>query len=215
MAGRRYDAVLFDLLTGLLDSWTLWNDVAGGEEPGRRWRAEYLRTTYETGAYRPYETLVAEAAEAVGIDRRFAAELDRRYGELKPWPGVRDALRTLRSAGLRLGVVTNCSVRLGQVAAASVGVAFDSVLTAEQIGFYKPDERAYRGGLEALHVVPERCLFVAGSVYDVIGTAKIGLDTFWHNRVGLPQPSDAPAPMYHSRTLTTLPEVALAAQDVP
>ena len=24
-----YDAVLFDLLTALLDSWTLWNNVAG------------------------------------------------------------------------------------------------------------------------------------------------------------------------------------------
>ena len=29
---RRYDAVLFDLLTGLLDSWTLWNAVAGSEQ---------------------------------------------------------------------------------------------------------------------------------------------------------------------------------------
>jgi hypothetical protein len=25
----RYEAVLFDLLTALLDSWSLWNDVAG------------------------------------------------------------------------------------------------------------------------------------------------------------------------------------------
>lgn len=28
---RRYDAVLFDLLTALLDSWTLWSTIAGGE----------------------------------------------------------------------------------------------------------------------------------------------------------------------------------------
>ena len=43
---RRYDAVLFDLLTALLDSWSLWNDVAGDADAGRRWRAEYLRITY-------------------------------------------------------------------------------------------------------------------------------------------------------------------------
>jgi hypothetical protein len=43
---RRYDAVLFDLLTALLDSWSLWNAVAGSEDAGRRWRAEYLRITY-------------------------------------------------------------------------------------------------------------------------------------------------------------------------
>lgn len=31
-------AVLFDLLTGLINSWTLWDDVAGSQEDGRRWR---------------------------------------------------------------------------------------------------------------------------------------------------------------------------------
>ena len=38
-------AVLFDLLTALLDSWTLWNRSAGSEQAGRAWRAEYLRLT--------------------------------------------------------------------------------------------------------------------------------------------------------------------------
>jgi len=40
LAAPRYAAVLFDLLSGLLDSWSLWNTVAGGEEDGRRWRTE-------------------------------------------------------------------------------------------------------------------------------------------------------------------------------
>lgn len=35
-------AVLFDLLTALLDSWTVWNAAAGSEARGRAWRAEYL-----------------------------------------------------------------------------------------------------------------------------------------------------------------------------
>src|ERR1700752_2688663 len=39
-------AVLFDLLTALLDSWTTWNAAAGSEPRGRAWRAEYLRMTY-------------------------------------------------------------------------------------------------------------------------------------------------------------------------
>ena len=32
MNARCYDAVLFDLLTAVLDSWTLWADAAG--DPG-------------------------------------------------------------------------------------------------------------------------------------------------------------------------------------
>jgi len=66
---RTFDAILFDLLTALLDSWTLWNIVAGSPENGRKWRVAYLRRTYETGAYRRYETLVAEAAAEVGFHR--------------------------------------------------------------------------------------------------------------------------------------------------
>ena len=29
----KYDAVIFDLLTALLDSWSLWNDVAVEPKP--------------------------------------------------------------------------------------------------------------------------------------------------------------------------------------
>jgi 2-haloacid dehalogenase len=112
---RRYDGVLFDLLTGLLDSWTLWNDVAGSDEHGLAWRREYLRVTYGTNEYHPYEDLVEEAALATGLRPGMAAALAARYFELRPWPGVREALSALRRGGLRLGVVTNCSRRLAHL----------------------------------------------------------------------------------------------------
>ena len=60
-------AVLFDLLTALLDSWSVWNAAAGPERAGRAWRAEYLRLTYGCGAYHSYEDLVRQAAHAVGL----------------------------------------------------------------------------------------------------------------------------------------------------
>ena len=34
--------------------------------------------------------------------------------------------------------------------------------------------------------------FVAGSGYDMFGTASVGLRTYWHNRVGLARPEGAP-----------------------
>ena len=34
----RFDAVLFDLLTALLDLWSLWNAVADSASVGRAWR---------------------------------------------------------------------------------------------------------------------------------------------------------------------------------
>ncbi len=202
---RPYDAVLFDLLTALLDSWTLWNEIAGSPEAGQRWRAAYLRQTYATGAYRPYETLVAEAAEAVGLDRSLADTLDARYAELQPWPGATPVLSRLAEAGLKLGIVTNCSRRLGRVAAARLGIGFDCVMTAEEAGWYKPDPRPYQAALDQLGVAPARCLFVVGSAYDLFGTAPLGLPTFWHDRIGMPAPEGAPAPTWHEPDLETLP----------
>jgi len=206
---RRYDAVLFDLLTALLDSWTLWNEIAGGEVAGRRWRAAYLRRTYGTGPYRPYEALVAEAAEEAGLDRRLADDLAARYGELRPWSGVTAALAPLIMAGVPLGVATNCSEALGRIATAWVGVPFASMVTAEKAGYYKPDPHPYRLALEGLGVGPERCLFVAGSAFDLIGASRVGLAIWWHNRIGMERPPDAPEPLRHTRGLDGLSEFVL------
>jgi 2-haloacid dehalogenase len=209
MPGRRYDAVLFDLLTALLDSWTLWNDIAGNTEDGRKWRAAYLRRTYETGAYRPYETVVAEAAAEAGLSPALAEHLAVRYGELERWPEVCEVLGSLRREGLALGAVTNCSEELAAKAVACTGVAFDVVATAERAGYYKPDPRPYRMALDELGVAADRCLFVAGSAYDLFGTSRVGLPTYWHDRGGMTLPPHAPRPMAHHRSLYPLLSMAL------
>ena len=201
---RRYDAVLFDLLTALLDSWSLWNDVAGDAEAGQRWRAEYLRITYATGRYQPYEHLVSDAAEAVGLPRNLAANLALRYDEIRPWPEAPKVLERLHDSGVPLGVVTNCSEALGWLAVAQVPVPFQVVVTAERAGYYKPDPAPYRLALDELGVEAEHCLFVAGSAYDLIGTARVGLRTWWHDRIGMAPPPDAPPPIARRSALTPL-----------
>ena len=207
---RRYDAVLFDLLTALLDSWSLWNAVAGGGQAGHRWRAAYLAITYRTGRYQPYEELVAAAAESVGLSTHLADELAARYAEIEPWPEVADVLGALHAAGVPLGVVTNCSEALGRLAASRIPVPFSVIITAERAGYYKPEPKAYRLALDELGVVAERCLFVAGSAYDLFGTARVGLPTWWHDRIGMTAPAEAPAPIAHHRTLAPLLEHALS-----
>lgn len=201
----RYRGVLFDLLTALLDSWTLWNRVAGGAEAGRRWRAAYLNATYGTGAYRPYETLVAEAAVAVGLPSSLATELADRYGELRPWPEAPAVLSAL-APHVKLAVVTNCSQALALKAVACTGGDFTAIVSAERAGFYKPDPRPYRQALAELGLAAEQCLFVAGSSYDLFGTAAVGLPTFWHDRVGMALPPGAPAPLARHRSLAPLIE---------
>lgn len=193
-------AVLFDLLTALLDSWTVWNAAAGSEQMGRSWRAEYLRLTYGCGAYVPYEDLVRQAAATVGLPASAPQSLDDRWDELPAWSGATELLRALEPH-CKLAVVTNCSQRLGQRAAERLGIDWDVVVTSEEAGFYKPDPRPYRLALERLDVQPGEAAFVAGSGYDMFGTASVGLRTYWHNRVGLARPEGAPLAEVESPTL--------------
>jgi 2-haloacid dehalogenase len=204
---RKYEAVLFDLLTALIDSWSLWNEIAGSPERGRAWRAEYLRLTYGCGAYRPYENLVAEAAESVGLGKRLADRLESNWMRLQPWPEAHAVLTRL-SQRHTLGVVTNCSERLGRIAAECTGVHFAVIVTAERAGYYKPHPGPYQLALAELGVTAAQTLFVSGSAYDLFGTAALGLDTYWHNRVGLVAPDGAPRAMVERATLADLPAVA-------
>jgi 2-haloacid dehalogenase len=196
----KYDAVVFDLLTALLDSWALWNAVAGSEADGLKWRRRYLEITYGCGPYRPYETLVREAARDVGLPERIGSELERRWTELQPWP---EAPRVLKQMGLPLAVATNCSIRLGQQAAARVGVPFALIETAESVGFYKPRPEVYRAVLQGLGTTPERTLFVAGSASDVPGAKAVGMPVYWHNRIGL-APRDDTKPEFLEGSLEPL-----------
>lgn len=200
--------VMFDLLTGLIDSWTLWNTIAGGEVAGRRWRAEYLRLTYGQGGYRPYTEIVADAAETAGLPRSLAADLDARWPQLAAWPEARVTLQALRRHGLQLAVATNCSERLGRAAADAVGVDFDVVVTAERAGAYKPLAAPYALALDELSMPPERVLFLAGSPSDIAGAHGVGMDVVWHNRVGLPRPADCAGLIAEIRSLEPLLRLA-------
>lgn len=196
-------AVLFDLLTALLDSWTLWNRAAGSDAMGRAWRAAYLRLTYGCGGYVDYETLVANAAEQVGLPITAARTLSETWLELAPWSGAIAALDALRPH-CKLAVVTNCSERLGRLAASILPVGWDVVVTAERAGAYKPDSRPYALALSELNVASDDACFVAGSSYDMFGTAACSLRTYWHNRVGLAPVAGAPAAQFESPTLDAL-----------
>jgi 2-haloacid dehalogenase len=191
----RFRVIIFDLLTALIDSWTLWGDVAGDEEMGARRRRTSLELIYASGAYRPYEGIVAEAAG----DERFARELVDRWDELEPWPAAPAVLRDLASDH-RLALVTNTSEDLARRAAAKLGVTIDVVISAEAVGFYKPRPEPYRAAMKALGAAddPRVALFVAGSAGDVPGAQGVGLPVIWHNRVGAPAAGGEPLAVIES-----------------
>lgn len=198
-----YDAIGFDLLTALLDTWSLFGSVAGDDGVGRRWhRASQARLRGRP--YRAYEEILREAAIEVGLSEGHASEVVSRWGEIRPWPDVPEVLPRLTP--YRRFVVTNCSERLGQRAAANVGAPFELIMTAEVAGAYKPDPRPYRAALERLGLEPRRVLFVAGSDHDVGGASRLGMPVYWANRGSAAPPTDASA-LREEPDLRALPDV--------
>jgi 2-haloacid dehalogenase len=193
-------AVCFDLLSALLDSWSVWDAVAaelGAEALGLSWRQRYLALTTTVGPYRPYLEVVAEAAELVGLPRAAAARLEQRWDTLRRWADVGQALASLH---LPTAVVTNCSEALGRRAAACVGARFNVVVTAEEAGAYKPDPAPYRLACKSLGVGPEEVAYVAGSPLDARGALALGFHVTWVNRLH----ASVPAALGAARIVETL-----------
>ncbi|MCW6529023.1 MULTISPECIES: HAD-IA family hydrolase [Sphingomonas] len=198
---------MFDLLTALLDSWSLWNRAAGRADDGMRWRRAYLALTYGCGAYRPYEDLVREAALETGVAAKAAENLVTSWDSLQPWPEAPGLLRGLRDRAIPIAVVTNCSIALGRRAAQRVRVPFEIVVTAEEAGFYKPRPEPYRMALNRLGTDPARTLFVAGSPADIPGAAGVGMPVFWHNRARLTFVADTARPLLNADRLDPLEQL--------
>ena len=203
MSQEQYQAVMFDLLTALLDSWSLWNDVAGAENVGFGWRARYLQLTYHAGEYRSYEGIIREAAQDVGLTTEHAETLIQRWGELQPWPEACQVVRTLAEK-VPIAVATNASRELASIAVAALGVTVPTVVTAEEAGYYKPHPAPYRMALERLQCPAASVLFVAGSAADVPGASAVGMPVFWHNRRHLALDDDQVLPRYVSESLWQL-----------
>ena len=174
----RYDAVGFDLLTALLDTWSTWKAVARDDALGMRWHGA-SQALLRGRAYRPFEDIVRESALEVGVSATQADELLARWGDFAPWPDTPEVLAEL--GPVRRFIVTNCSDRLGTLAAERAG-SFELVMTAERAGAYKPDPRPYRAALDALALDPGRVLFVAGSAHDVGGASRLGMAVYWADR---------------------------------
>jgi putative hydrolase of the HAD superfamily len=135
--------------------------------------------------------------------------LRRMHGERHLWCSVqehtRDALSRLRTAGLRLGVVSNSDGRAEQaLAAAGLREYFDVVIDSSIFGTEKPDPAIFQAALDALGVAPEDALYV-GDLYevDVVGARAAGMEAV------LLTSSEA-TPAHPCRTATSIDELVNA-----
>jgi len=147
-----------------------------------------LESDAEAAAYRPYAAILREALD--GLGRRFGfrpspAERDVLSESIERWPpfpDTRDALRLLKTK-YRLAVISNIDDALFAGTARTLGIAFDWVVTAQQVGSYKPCLDNFRRALARFGAPKEKVLHVAQSRYHDIAPARsLGLKTVWVDR---------------------------------
>lgn len=104
------------------------------------------------------------------------------------WPAFADTTDALRRLGSRHRLVVVSNVDNASFAATQrlLGIAFDAVVTAEEVGVYKPDPRMFLRALEVLAgmgIAREEVVHVAQSLYhDHAPAQALGLRTVWVDR---------------------------------
>jgi 2-haloacid dehalogenase len=168
-----------------------------GMELGELWRNRQFEYTWLRSLAQRYENFwdVTEsalvfAAQTLKIDLT-AEKRDRlmqAYLELKPWPEVLPALKSLKAAGLRLAFLSNFTHRMldSCIQASGLQGMFEHVLSTDDVKTYKPDPRAYQMGLDAFGFSRGQTAFVAFAGWDAAGAKWFGYPTFWANRRGQP-----------------------------
>jgi 2-haloacid dehalogenase len=108
------------------------------------------------------------------------------FAELTVHPDVPAGIRTLAELGMRLVTLSNGSASIARrlLTAAGLQQAFESFMSVEQAGTWKPAPGAYAYAVEACQVAPMNAMLVAAHPWDTDGATRAGLATAWINRTG-------------------------------
>jgi len=198
----RFDALSFDCYGTLID----WE--SGITTALRPWRERAGATIGDDellAAFAGIESVEQEAdpARYPEILARVLRRLGERFGiavtdedaaafgaSVGSWPAFADSPGALaRLAGrYRLIILSNVDRASFARSNERLGVTFDAIVTAEDVGSYKPDPRNFQALVAAaagLGVAPDRLLHVAQSLYhDHVPAKRIGLSTVWIDRRG-------------------------------
>lgn len=122
------------------------------------------------------------AAIAQSIDATVYSAIEKRFLLVKPYPGVRSCLDTLRRSGLHLGLLSDLPPRK-KIQLLGFEDYFDLVLCSEDFGALKPDPRPFSALSAGFGLEPESILYVGNKrEYDIAGAKSIGMKTAFIGR---------------------------------
>ncbi|MGE5127418.1 MAG: HAD family hydrolase [Betaproteobacteria bacterium] len=181
MAGSPVGGVLWDLDGTLVDSsslhWIAWRDTLAAEG-----RAVSERDFVNSFGKRNDEILrelfgprvTADWMERVSDTKERAYRHAVRTNGLEPLPGALEWLARLRAAGWRQALATsaprpNIDAVLAMV---DLGRYLDAVVSADEVGYGKPDPALFLESARRLRVPPARCIVVEDAPAGIEGARR-------------------------------------------
>ena len=202
---------LIDWEAGLSAVLTPWARERGLDLTGERLLTEYSAAEAAAEANHPadpYPEVLARSMRLLGgklgaeVTDGDAARLAR---SVPDWPAFEDSHEALTALGRRAKLIILSNVDRASFAAsnARLGVTFTSIITAQDVGSYKPSQRnfdALAAEAARLGVGPGKLLHVAQSLFhDHVPAKRAGLPTVWinrrHARPGWGATPEPPAPV--------------------
>jgi 2-haloacid dehalogenase len=100
----------------------------------------------------------------------------------KPFSDTVEALKALKKR-YKLAIISNVDDGLFALTACHLEVEFDWIITAEQVGTYKPSKNNFEIALERMGIQKGKLLHAAESLFhDIAPATELGISTVWVHR---------------------------------
>jgi len=186
-------AILFDLDDTLLDRTTSLGAYV--KEQYQRYKLDHI--AYETYhrrfleldqrgyAAKPqvFQALIADFAVPASVEALLADFEQGAWNSCTLLPDAIVVLRTLRSCGYKLGVITNGEEwsQMRKLRVTGLVSLFDLLVISEQEQVKKPNPQIFTRAAKRLSARPDECAFVGDHARnDIYGAGAVGMKTIWY-----------------------------------
>jgi len=192
-------------------------DALGGKwQPlAELWRAKQLQYTWLRalmGIHSDFWQVTGDALDFAMLslsldDPALRFRLMDLYLRLESYPEVKETLRVLKGAGLKLAILSNGTPHMlaAAVANSCIEPLLDEVLSVEEVLIYKPHPAVYAHAARRLGLAPREICFLSSNAWDAHGGKEFGFNVVWCNRFGQTAERLPGVPDAEIRSLSALP----------
>jgi len=162
--------------------------------------ADIVKAQRQTQTEFPAENFDRLLYESLGISLSITpAEMAREFHRAaithNPAPGIEAVLETLKSHGIKAGIVSNTmftgDILWEELVAHNLAHYFEFVVASSDFGFRKPNPRIFMIAAAKMRLRPEEIWFVGDKIdFDIAGAVKSGMFPVWYNPSGTPRTGD-------------------------